>query len=154
MCLKSIEDYGWAIKENSLTILWDCDENIAAIRERIHSLLQDCKCSTGCTSRRCGCKRKGKTCSIGWQCLNCLNLDNVTALPQNEINELAQVALCEDVNAGRFGTEQNVMTLSTGYLQKKNSLVPTVTPKVNQKFLKEVEHLRTLKHTLIDVNLF
>ena len=76
--------------------------NIAAIRERIHSLLEGCKCSTGCTSRRCGCKRKGKICSISCQCLNCLHLDNVTALPQNEINEQAQVALCEDVDAGQF----------------------------------------------------
>lgn len=30
------------------------------------------------------------------------SINNVTALPENQINDLAQIAICEDVNAGRF----------------------------------------------------
>ena len=99
MSLEPIENYGWAITDNSLTILWGSEENITAIRERVHLLLEGCKCVTGCISNRCGCKRKGKTCYIGCQCLSCSNQDNTSILQQNA---LAQVAPSEDHDAGRF----------------------------------------------------
>ena len=51
--------------------------NVSAVRERVHSLLRGCKCSKGCVNKRCGCRSKGKLCSIGCQCLNCVNTDNV-----------------------------------------------------------------------------
>ena len=50
--------------------------NMSAVRERVHSLLRGCKCSEGCVNKRCGCRSKGKLCSIGCQCLNCVNTDN------------------------------------------------------------------------------
>ena len=31
--LEPIENYGWAIKDKSLTILWDSEDNITAIRD-------------------------------------------------------------------------------------------------------------------------
>ncbi len=40
------------------------------------------KCSTGCLTGRCGCKKRGKHCSIGCECLNCGN--NIAESRQNE----------------------------------------------------------------------
>ena len=48
MSREPIENYGWAITDNSLTILWGSEENITAIRERVHLFLEGCKCVTGC----------------------------------------------------------------------------------------------------------
>ena len=96
MSLEPIENYGWAIKDNSLAILWDSKDNITAIRKRVHLLLEGCKCATGCTTNRCGCKRIGKTVC---QCLSCSNQDNTSI---NKFDELAQVDLSEHHDAGRF----------------------------------------------------
>ena len=32
-----------------------------------------CKCKTGCRNKRCGCRGKEKTCSVGCECINCTN---------------------------------------------------------------------------------
>ncbi len=75
--IMTLENYGWGIIGNELTIKWDTATNVQAVRDRVDSLLKGCKCSTGCLTGRCGCKKKGKHCSIGCECLNCGN--NVAA---------------------------------------------------------------------------
>ena len=52
---------------------WDIEENILAVRSRVSALLKSCKCITGCTTGLCGCRRKGKDCSVGCECINCHN---------------------------------------------------------------------------------
>ena len=49
MVLKPIMDNGWKMEENRLKIVWDSDDNVHEIRERL-SLLRGCKCVTGCAS--------------------------------------------------------------------------------------------------------
>ena len=71
---ESVLDYGWSLKDNLLCVVWDSNDNVVAIRDRVESLLSGCKCITGCRSRRCGCVKKGKQCAEGCQCQNCDNL--------------------------------------------------------------------------------
>ena len=50
-------------------------------------MLHGRKCATGCVSGRCSCKRKGKLCSEGCQCLNCTNITTVNKI-ETDIAEL------------------------------------------------------------------
>ena len=36
-----------------------------------------CKCTKGCRTKACGCRRQGKTCSEGCQCNGCVNLSPI-----------------------------------------------------------------------------
>ena len=47
MTLEPIASYGWEINDNALSIVWDSQENMAAVRERLSTLLKGCKCVTG-----------------------------------------------------------------------------------------------------------
>ena len=48
--------------------------NLQAVRERVSLLLRGCKCATGCSTGRCGCKKSNRQCSEGCQCKNCSNV--------------------------------------------------------------------------------
>ena len=85
--------------ENELTIIWDTDINVQAVRDHVDSLLRGYKCSTGCSTRRCGCNRRGKHCLVGCQCLNCTNTTNTAGENDKEAHILS---LEEDVEAGKF----------------------------------------------------
>ena len=54
-------------------------------------LTKGCKCKTGCTTGRCGCKRKQQVCSEGCTCTHCLNLphscDHATMTDDIEIED-------------------------------------------------------------------
>ncbi len=75
-----ISDHGWSVKNGSLTVQWDTLENLQLIRDRLHSLTKGCKCATGCTTNRCGCKKNGTTCSAGCECTNCNNISQNKSL--------------------------------------------------------------------------
>ena len=93
MTLEPITQYGWSINEGELTVVWDSDRNISAVRQRVSSLLRGCKCTTGCNAL-CGCRRKKMRCSVGCQCINCSNIEEVTK--QRQIEEIAEIALEEE----------------------------------------------------------
>ena len=65
-------------------------ENQAKIRERIQHVLNGCKCKTGCTTKRCKCKRQLQGCGPGCHCLNCQNLP-VHQSSQNVDEEIHQM---------------------------------------------------------------
>ena len=73
MVLQPMSEYGWSINNSILTMKWDTDGNIKTIKDRLHILTTGCKCATGCTTKRCSCKKKGNTCSAGCECINCCN---------------------------------------------------------------------------------
>lgn len=58
MSLKPITEYGWNINNDILTVDWDCEDNMKAVRERVEGLLKGCSCKTGCETRQCGCRKK------------------------------------------------------------------------------------------------
>ena len=98
MTLEPIEEYGWGLKDEELTIVWDTANNIRSVRDRVYSLLKGCKCSTGCATGRCGCKRKGANCSVGCQCLNCVNVK--TTVQRND--EVTMITIQEEVSSGSY----------------------------------------------------
>ena len=92
--LKPLTDYGWTLSDNKLAVLWDTPENLETIRQRVHLLLKGCKCVTGCTTRRCSCKKKNTQCFEGCQCTNCLNMPITEG---REDTDLVEIALEEEV---------------------------------------------------------
>ena len=75
---KPLCDYGWSVQNENISVAWDSDSNMDSIRERVSSLLKGCGCKTGCHSRQCGCKGKGKLCGEGCNCINCTNTGTQT----------------------------------------------------------------------------
>lgn len=100
--LKPLIDNGWSLTAGHLSIVWDTDENIQAVKERVDSILRGCKCAGGCKTRRCGCKRSGKLCAYGCECTNCLNLDKATQSEQQEFIDI--------VNYEEFASSDNITT--------------------------------------------
>ena len=69
-----LDAFGWSRQlDGKLEVLSDTLENQTKAKERIEFVLKGCKCKTGCTSKRCKCKKSERMCGPGCQCLNCLN---------------------------------------------------------------------------------
>ena len=71
--LPPIEKHGWKMKEQSLVVEWDTEENIKGVQSRVALLLRGCGCKKGCDTRQCSCKRAGNECGPGCRCMNCHN---------------------------------------------------------------------------------
>ena len=95
MVLEPITAYGWRLENDTLRVIWDTEENMRSVRERVGALLCGCKCMTGCKSRVCGCKRKDTKCTEGCQCTNCEN----QFLPLQDREDLAAVVVEEAVHS-------------------------------------------------------
>ena len=80
------------MKEGVLTIEWDTETNIRAVKERVDVLTKGCKCTTGCSSNRCGCRKKGNNYSLGCECINCNNTEN----PDSTSEEMREIAIEEE----------------------------------------------------------
>ena len=92
MVIPPITRFGWVItNEDNLSVEWDSKRNIQSIRERIQVLTEGCSCTSGCSTRRCGCKKKDTHCSIGCDCTNCLNLQQV--MPADYADEMMAISL-------------------------------------------------------------
>ena len=72
--LKPVDLYGWKIEGGKLEFDWDSDANIQRVQTRVQGLLKGCKCTKGCKTNACGCKRRGQSCTEGCQCQECGNL--------------------------------------------------------------------------------
>ena len=46
------------------------------MRQRVSALLKECKFTTGCKSKVCGCKKKETLCSERCQCTNCEKINS------------------------------------------------------------------------------
>ena len=95
MVLEPITENGWRLECTNLCVVWDTEENMQTVRERVCLLLKGCKCVTGCKNRVCGCKKKQSKCTEGCQCINCENQDS----QEGESDELASVALEEELHS-------------------------------------------------------
>ena len=73
--LASLNECGWRNNNNALEIVWDTDENIKSIQDKVKLLINGCGYKSGCTTRRCGCKKKGQVCGAGCHCANCENTE-------------------------------------------------------------------------------
>lgn len=95
--LQPVTEFGWKVVDNTLTVVWDSNENMAMIQERVSQLLNGCKCKTGCKTRRCSCRKSNRNCGEGCECSNCCNV-NVNTSTSHECEmeeEMAEIALDE-----------------------------------------------------------
>lgn len=60
--------------DGDYVIDWEDSGVEERIRETLNFLDKGCSCKGGCTSRRCGCKKNGRTCGIGCECRDCKNI--------------------------------------------------------------------------------
>lgn len=81
--LIALTEYGWERHESTgtLDVTWDTSDNIRAVQQRVEHALRGCKCKTGCGTRRCTCKKEGRSCGPGCQCIHCTN--SATCPPVN-----------------------------------------------------------------------
>ena len=103
---KPLFDYGWKIQDDALIVDWDSDINMDAVKERVEGLLKGCGCKTGCQTRQCRCKGKGKACGEGCNCTNCTNTilqtphatDCMGEMEETSIEEIIEDSVPEDIN--------------------------------------------------------
>ena len=57
------------------------------LKQRVMVLTRGCKCKTGCSTGRCGCRKKGIQCLEGCLCINCTNLPT-SPLADTDITEV------------------------------------------------------------------
>ena len=66
--------YGWAIDNNTISVIWDSPENLQSIRNHVAFLTHGCSCQTGCQTLRCRCVKSSHPCGPGCSCgENCTN---------------------------------------------------------------------------------
>ena len=123
MILQPMQNYGWVIKNGILSILWDSDINIQTIHDRVDALLSGCKCSTGCSSKRCGCLKKLKYCSVGCQCISCCNIPDNGQHTRTDTT----IPLLEDLEAGHLSDREDedicdlIYTQTNTYLEDSDT---------------------------------
>lgn len=97
MTLPPLVDYGWHINaSHELMIRWDTEENIRAVNDRVQLLLRGCKCTTGCTTARCSCKKNKRQCSEGCSCKHCCNIHTIPEQLLTISNELVSEIASEE----------------------------------------------------------
>ena len=86
--------YGWKHSaDKKLEVVWDVEENISKVNERLRYTLSGCKCKTGCGTKRCKCKKLGKLCGPGCKCSSCINTSSNP--PRKEADDLREIELEE-----------------------------------------------------------
>lgn len=99
-----MSNYGWFRENGQLKIKWDTEENITTIEKNIAYLTNGCKCKTGCSTRRCGCKKGNMKCGPSCHCVNCVNSGQQCAENSEEHNEILDEILDEEED-GEYDTE-------------------------------------------------
>ena len=97
---KPITDYGWKVLDGNLSVEWDRESNMDAVKERVAGLLKGCGCRTGCQTRQCGCRSKEKACGEGCTCRNCTNTELQTITSNIVVDSLEEesTSIPDDMN--------------------------------------------------------
>ena len=121
---KPLTDYGWMVVEGKLSVEWDSPSNMDEVQERVAGLLKGCGCKTGCQTRQCGCRAKGKACGEGCNCLNCTNT-GPQAMSQYTSNtefasleEIMEESIPEDMDELMAGFSVKMQTLLLNRMKK------------------------------------
>ena len=93
--LQPLEQHGWQLTGDQLSIVWDSEENIRSIRARVSLLTRGCKCVTGFTTGRCSCVKKKRQCMEGCECRNCKNTGSKGSSSSNS-DEMTHITIEED----------------------------------------------------------
>ena len=73
--MPSFVDYGFSISGDHLSPIWDNPEYMDQVKEHVNELLFGCKCTKGCSTRRCKCKKTNQYSCSGCRCKNGTNND-------------------------------------------------------------------------------
>ena len=71
-----------------MEIVWETSENIAKAQEKVEYMLNGCKCRTGCTTRRCSCRKGSRGCGPGCRCIGCGNVVSSSRCDDDELHDL------------------------------------------------------------------
>ena len=99
-------------KDERLTIEWDTEVNLAAIRERVHLLNRGCKCASGCSTNCCGCRKREHQCSPGCECINCTNFKSQSDSMRNS-SDADVIILCLEEET-KYEEVENIMDFVFG----------------------------------------
>ncbi len=110
MQLEPLSEYRWAFKNGSLTMEWDTTQNIERIHNRLQALTKGCKCATGCSTKRCSCRKRGNTCSAGCECTNCCNTSEGSVNPDVPETDSAirELSIEEDMDSRTYAEADDV----------------------------------------------
>ena len=99
MFYTALTEYGWQRSGTKLEVIWDTPDNILHADQQVQFILHRCKCRTGCSTRRCKCKKEGRACGPGCQCIHCTNSASTSGLANMNVHELEgedQSSMCND----------------------------------------------------------
>ncbi|CAC5395272.1 KIF4 [Mytilus coruscus] len=121
-----LNDHGWKIEKNVLSIVWDSDENLEKISNNIKLWTAGCGClKSNCSGNQCGCRKQRKSCGPGCKCgQSCLNSNGPTMLPSGDANiqqpnEKTQVEHLYDSESDT-DTDSDNMTFNDIFLEFEN----------------------------------
>lgn len=80
-----------------MEVIWDTHENIIHADQQVQFILSGCKCKAGCGTRRCKCKKEGRTCGAGCQCIHCTNSASTLAPVDTDLHELEVEDQCNTI---------------------------------------------------------
>ena len=81
--LPAPEASGWLLQNNNYVIDWESPDVQQNIRHNIEFLTKGCSCKKGCTTLRCGCRKKSRNCGPGCLCQGCTNI-NAENIPNDD----------------------------------------------------------------------
>ena len=88
MALEPLIGNGWLKdQEGKLAIDWESEENITKVKSRVDLVLKGCSCKAGCTTNRCGCRKKRVPCGVGCGCSNCTNHEDLYRIEEADANQ-------------------------------------------------------------------
>ena len=84
-----MEAFGWTRHNGELEVTWESVEHQEKAKDKVDYILKGCKCSkTGCRNKQCKCKKSGRFCGPGCQCINCTNFHGGGEEWDEEVNQL------------------------------------------------------------------
>jgi len=123
-----VNEFGWSVTDNELSVVWDSSENISTVSNRCTLFTSGCTCQAGkesgerCGFARCGCKRKGRPCGPGCSCKGkCKN--SPTDPSVESIEDIIQ-----QLSSGQFSIQPLPNTINNQDIQPGPSNTTSVTP--------------------------
>ena len=84
----ALTDYGWRRENGVLQVDWEVQANIDKAKACLEFVLAGCKCRTGCSTRRCSCKKNDRMCGPSCNCINCTNSTHTPVPSSNDTTDL------------------------------------------------------------------
>ena len=102
---------GWVVNEDGTYSLdWNDPTRQQQIGQNMLSLVNGCKCKTGCSSSRCGCRKKSVFCGPGCYCSNCKNVPTSSQRPVDTEDSRDEVLTSDTETSESDEIETDIVT--------------------------------------------